>query len=185
VDLSQWLVDEIDDVTTRVRTQVLDLVPQTRRLERPGGGSPILWNTFHAARHASLALAVLSPESGPERNAWLDALVSKAGPGVGVEEAAPPWVDELPPEKVDGYLGEVLARARGFLAGPPVDLDAVPDASGGLTRAGIGPGEFAWLHRMWQDKPAAWLVRWPLLGHVGSHTGEMIATRNRMGLSPF
>jgi len=30
-----------------------------------------------------------------------------------------------------------------------------------------------------------WLVRWPLLGHVGSHAGEMIATRNRMGLSPF
>jgi hypothetical protein len=24
-----------------------------------------------------------------------------------------------------------------------------------------------------------------LLGHVGSHAGEMIATRNRMGLSPF
>jgi hypothetical protein len=41
----------------------------------------------------------------------------------------------------------------------------VPDASGGLIRAGIGPSEFGWLHRMWQDKPAAWLVRWPLLGH--------------------
>jgi hypothetical protein len=36
---------------------------------------------------------------------------------------------------------------------------------------------------MWQGKPTAWLVRWPLLGHIGSHAGEMIATRNRMRLS--
>jgi hypothetical protein len=185
VDLSQWLVDEIDDITARLRTQVLQLVPPARRDERPGGGSPILWNTLHAARHASLALAVLSPEWWPERSAWMDALVSKAGPGVGVEEAAPPWADELSPQQVDGYLDDVLSGARRFLAAAAVDLDAVPDASGALIRAGIEPGEFGWLHRMWQGRPAAWLVRWPLLGHIGSHTGEMIATRNRMGLSPF
>jgi hypothetical protein len=185
VDLSQWLVDEIDDITARLRTQVLELVPPARRDERPGGGSPILWNTLHAARHASLALAVLSPEWWPERSAWLDAVVSKAGPGVGVEEAAPPWAGELSPAQVDGYLDDVLAGARRFLAAGAVDLDAVPDASSALIRAGIAPGEFGWLHRMWQGRPTAWLVRWPLLGHIGSHTGEMIATRNRMGLSPF
>jgi hypothetical protein len=28
-------------------------------------------------------------------------------------------------------------------------------------------------------------VRWPLTGHLTNHVGEMIATRNRMGLSPF
>jgi hypothetical protein len=55
VELSHWLVGEIDDITTRLRTQVLELVPSSRRRERPGGRSPILWNTFHAARHASLA----------------------------------------------------------------------------------------------------------------------------------
>jgi hypothetical protein len=164
VDLSQWLAGEIDDITTRLRTQVLELVPPSRRRERPGGGSPILWNTFHAARHASLALAVLSAEPGPERAAWLDALVSKAGPGIGVEEAAPSWADELSPEQVDRYL------------------DDVPDTGSALI-SGIAPGEFSWLHRMWQGKPTAWLVRWPLLGHIGSHAGEMIATRNRMRLS--
>ena len=185
MDLSQWLVDEIDDIAARLRTQVLELVPPARRDERPGGGSPILWNTLHAARHASLALAVLSPQSWPERSAWMDALASKAGPGIGIEEAAPPWADELSPEQVDGYLDDVLAGVRRFLAAAAVDLDAVPDASGALIRAGIAPGEFGWLHRMWQGRPAAWLVRWPLLGHIGSHVGEMIATRNRMGLSPF
>jgi hypothetical protein len=169
----------------RLHTQVLDLVPPSRRRERPGGGSPILWNTFHAARHASLALAVLSDQSLSERPDWLDDLVSKAGSGIGMEEAAPPWADELTPQQVDGYLDGVLAGARRFLASPGVDFDAVPDVSGALSRAGVGPGEFGWVHRMWQDKPASWLVRWPLLGHVGSHVGEMIATRNRMGLSSF
>jgi len=185
VDLSQWLVDEIDDISSRLRGQLLELVPPSRRRERPGGGSPILWNTFHAARHTSLALAVLSPQLGPERYAWLDDLVSKADPGIGLEEAALPWADAFSPEKVDGYLADVLGDARRFLAGPAIDLDAVPDVSGALNRAGIGPGEWGWLHRMWQDKPAAWLVRWPLTGHISSHVGEMIATRNRMGLSPF
>lgn len=184
MDLSQWLVDELDDITARLRTQVLGLVPESRWRERPGGGNPILWNAFHVARHASLALAVLSPP-GPERSAWLDGLVSKAGPGAGVEEGAAPWADELSPGQVGGYLDEVMAGVRRLLADQAVDLDAVPDASGGLARAGIGPGEFGWLHRMWQGKPAAWLVRWPLTGHINSHTGEMLATRNRMGLSPF
>jgi hypothetical protein len=125
---------------------------------------------------------VLSAEPGPERAAWLDALVSKAGPGIGVEEAAPSWADELSPEQVDRYLDDVLAGARRFLAGPAIDLDAVPDTGSALI-SGIAPGEFSWLHRMWQGKPTAWLVRWPLLGHIGSHAGEMIATRNRMRLS--
>jgi hypothetical protein len=41
------------------------------------------------------------------------------------------------------------------------------------------------LRRMWTGKPAAWLIRCPLTGHIGNHVGEMLATRNRMGLSPF
>jgi hypothetical protein len=31
VDLSQWLVDELDDIATRLRTQVPELVPPSRR----------------------------------------------------------------------------------------------------------------------------------------------------------
>ena len=55
----------------------------------------------------------------------------------------------------------------------------------GLSRAGIGEDDVPWLRRMWTGKPAAWLIRWPLTGHIGNHVGEMLATRNRMGLSPF
>ncbi len=187
VDLSQWLVAEHNDTAARLRGQVLDLVPPDRRLERPGGGSPILWNTFHIARHAALALTLLSPGAGPGAPPWLEGLVRDEGSVAvaGLEEAAAPWGDSLSAADVDRYLEEVLARVREFLADPRVDFDAIPDVSGGLARAGIGAGKVAWLQKMWTGKPVAWLVRWPLTGHVCNHVGEMLATRNRMGLSPF
>jgi hypothetical protein len=34
-------------------------------------------------------------------------------------------------------------------------------------------------------QPAAFFVRWPVIGHAINHVGEMIATRNRIGLSPY
>ena len=44
---------------------------------------------------------------------------------------------------------------------------------------------FDWLYAMWEGKPAAFFVSWEAIGHGVSHLGELIATRNRMGLSPF
>lgn len=147
MDLSQWLVAAHDDTAARLRGQVLGLVPPERRLECPGGGSPILWNTFHIARHAALALAVLSPGTGPGSPPWLEDLVQGKHLVVtaGLEEAPAPWGDSLRPADVDGYLDEVLAGTREFLADPGIDLDRFPDVSGGLARAGIEPGEVAWL----------------------------------------
>jgi hypothetical protein len=187
VDLTQWLVAEHDDTAARLRGQVLDLIPEDRWLERPGGGSPILWNAFHVARHASLALAVLSPRAAAAAPQWLEELVRNEGPVAiaGLEEAPAPWGERLSAADVSSYLAEILTRTRAFLADPGINFDAVPDVSGGLARAGIGAGEVVWLQKMWAGKPAAWLVRWPLTGHVGNHVGEMLATRNRMGLSPF
>jgi hypothetical protein len=188
MDLTQWLLAEHDDTAARLRGQVLDLVPAGRRTERPGGGSPILWNAFHLARHAALALDVLEPGAAPPAPDWLPRL---AGPGAGtaaaagLEEAPASWADDLPAVSVDAYLSQVLDRTRVFLAGPGLDFDAVPDVAVSLARAGIGEDDVPWLRRMWTGKPAAWLIRWPLTGHIGNHVGEMLATRNRMGLSPF
>ena len=87
---------------------------------------------------------------------------------------------------MDAYLATVCDaghRVLGELA--PDGLERVPDATGVLRRGGVDSGTFDWLYRMWDGKPAAFLVRWPVIGHVANHTGEMIATRNRMGLSPF
>lgn len=185
MDLSQWLVDGHDDTASRLNRQVLALVPAGRQHERPGGGSPIVWNTFHLARHAALALAVLAPGSAPPTPEWLRRLAPVATATAGLEEEPAPWSDQLDVAEVDRYLRAVLTAVRGLLADPGLDADAVPDIAAGLARAGIGLDDVGWLRRAWTGQPAAWLIRWPLTGHIGNHVGEMLATRNRMGLSPF
>lgn len=177
--MQQWLVDELDDITARLKVQVLFQVPEDRRRERPGGGNSILWACFHGARHADLALSILT--GAP--------LLLPAGgypDGGGLEENEQPWSGELAPEAVDSYLTDVMAASRRYLAEvKPDDLDQVPDTGAALARNGIPTDNYDWLYRMWTGQPAAFLVRWPLMGHLGNHMGEMVATRNRMGLSAF
>lgn len=188
MDLTQWLVTQHDDTAARLHDQVLELVPAGRRTERPGGGSPIVWNTFHLARHAALALEILGPGEAPPAPTWLPdqaGLTASAAAAVGLEEAPAQWAGALLTADVDAYLAQVLDHTREFLADPGLDFDAMPDVPAGLSRAGIGEDDVPWLRRLWTGKPAAWLIRWPLTGHIGSHVGEMLATRNRMGLSPF
>lgn len=184
MDLTQWLVAGHDDTVGRLRGQVLTLVPPGRRTERPGGGSPILWNTLHIARHAAVALDALAPGTAPAAPGWLADLAA-GDATAGLEEAPAPWADDLAPASVDAYLEDVLAGTRSYLEGEAIDFDAVPDVAAALSRAGIGGNGVPWLRAMWSGKPAAWLIRWPLTGHVTNHVGEMLATRNRMGLSPF
>jgi hypothetical protein len=186
VDLSQWLVDDLDDITSRFHNQVQAQVPPPRRAEPHGGGTSILWNTFHIARHASLALSILTAQADEIRPAWLGALVADVGSvGAGLQEAAEPWSPVLTTAGVDGYLEDVLARANAYLTAGPIDFDAVPNTAEALKAARVDRDEFGWIYQTWSGKSAAWLVRWPVLGHSTSHLGEMLATRNRMGLSPF
>jgi hypothetical protein len=185
MDLQRWLVDEFDDAVERLRGQVLQLVPAERRLERPGGGNSIVWACFHSARHSDLAQAAMTG-AGLVLDGWRDQLPGAVKSGGGMEEGEQPWADDLDPVLVDAYLGAVCDAGHRLLAGvAPDDLERVPDTSGALGRSGIDADAFGWLYRMWDGKPAAFLVRWPVIGHVANHTGEMIATRNRMGLSPF
>jgi hypothetical protein len=171
MDLRTWLLAELDDTAGRLERQVLARVPVERRGERPGGGNSITWSTFHLARHGDLALAVLRAGE-PQRTG-----------GGGLEEAEQDWAAELVPQEVDAYALGVLAAARELVASGP-DLDAVPDADAALARADVPRDRFDWLYEQWSGQPAAFLVRWPLIGHVQLHLGEMLATRNRMGLSP-
>jgi hypothetical protein len=78
-----------------------------------------------------------------------------------------------------------LATRRHLAALDADDLEVIPDTAAALAQAGVPVDTFDWLYRLWSDKPASFLVRWPLIGHVTTHVGEMVATRNRMGLSPF
>jgi hypothetical protein len=181
MDLQRWLVGEIDDASGRLQGQVLSLVPAERRFEHPGGGNSITWACFHIARHADLALSVLSGSD-------LLAPPDQRRGGGGLEEEEQPWAgsEALPSGSVDAYLEAVLDATRRLLSTlGPNDLDRVPETAAALEAAGVGAADYPWLYRMWAGQPAAFFVRWPLVGHVGNHIGEMIATRNRMGLSPF
>ena len=172
-------MDELDDTAARWKSQVLFQVPEDRRRERPGGGNSILWACFHASRHADLALAVLAGTPlllPPNQNR----------DGGGLEEREPPWSEELVSDDVDNYVAEVLTAVRRYLSIlDPDELDRTPDTPAALAGAGIPDDRFDWLYRIWSDRPASFLVRWPLTGHIGNHVGEMVATRDRMGLSPF
>ena len=185
-ELRSWLLDEVDDTRGRLSTQVLDLVAPERWGDRPGGGSSITWNLLHIARHAGLALSVLTGEL-TETVAQLDRppFLATAGGG-GLEEAEQPWCGDLPPLLVETHLNAVLDEVRSYLAEVPLErLEQYPEVRGSLELAGIAPDRFGWLWQMWEGRPASFLVRWPLIGHVGNHVGEMLATRNRLGLSPF
>jgi hypothetical protein len=186
VDLRTWLADEMVETRNRLANQVLDLVPAERRRERMQGGNSIGWNLFHVARHAGLSLWILRGGSA-EASATFDLAESTGiSGGGGLEEAEQPWSDQLDPVSVASLLDSVLAAAAVYLGEVPIDqLDVHPDVPELLGRAGIDPDRYGWLWKLWQDQPASFFVRWPLLGHVGNHVGEMVAIRNQLGLSPF
>jgi len=186
MDLTDWLVSELDDTTARLRGQVLDLVPRDRQLERMPGGNSIAWATFHVAKHAALALRVVGfLEPGPdERLASFDG--QAAAGGAGLQEVEQPWAASFDAAAVDEFASSVFGDVRRYLGTlSPAALDERPDVDAGLHAAGIDSDAFGWLYGMWGGQPLGFLVRWPLIGHVTNHVGEMISTRNQLGLSPF
>jgi DinB superfamily len=185
MDLASWLVAEHDDTAARWRDQVLAVVPADARITRLPDGNSMRWTMYHVARHAALALDVVRGTAG-EPDPRLEAFpaAARAG-GAGLQEVEQPWAADLDPDAVVAHLAAVLGDVRGGLAGmTPADLDRRPDVRAGLARAGVSEREFGWLHAQW-DGPVAFLVRWPLLGHVTHHVGELITIRNLLGHSPF
>ncbi|NEM91626.1 DinB family protein [Galbitalea soli] len=185
MDLTQWLVAELDDTSARLDGQILSIVPSERQGERMPGGNSITWATYHLARHASLALQVTGfyPLEADPRLAEFDPAATV--PGSGLQEVEQPWAAALDAAEVAAFAGSVITDVREYLATlDGAALDDRPDVAAALRAAGIDETSFGWLYRMW-DAPLGFLVRWPLLGHITNHVGEMIGTRNQMGLSPF
>jgi len=172
--LEQWILDDFNELSARLSGQVLARVPPERRHERPGGGNSITWATFHLARHADLALAIVAGDEPRRRG------------GFGLGEVEPTGPEGLDAADVERYARDVLAAGRDFITALDADqLDRIPDAPGTLERAGVPRHEFSWLYEQWSGQPVAFFLRWPLTAHATNHIGEMIATRNRMGLSPY
>ncbi len=186
-DLRQWIADEVVENGRRLTEGVLAHVPPERRLERPGGGNSITWGLWHASMHADLALRGVLRGDEPLHATWAErAGAGGLPPGWGLGEDEQPDVNELDQQAVAGYLADVLGDAATWVAGAQLsELTRVRDARSVLRSAAVSEDDYDWLYRMWDGKPAAYFLRWEVVGHVGNHVGEMIATRNRMGLSPF
>ena len=185
MDISTWLVAELDDSVLRLTKQVLELIPADRRRERFPGGNSIDWATFHIARHASLALRVAGhdPAMSDALLAGLDPAVT--APAAGLHEVQQPLLELIETPELEAYALSVMDETRAYLSHlDAATLDIVPDVATGLRAAGIDEAEFGWLYSLWASSPG-FLARWPMIGHVTNHVGEMIATRNQMGLSPF
>jgi len=177
MELREWLVTEATETRTRLQSQVLERVPTELRGEHPGGGNSINWGLHHVTTHAELALSVLEPTL---------AIVDTQHQWGGLEEEEPEWSVELDPHSVQTRALDVLERIRLFVDELALDrLDVRSDYTSAFTSVGLDSDRFKWLVRMWGDQPASFLVRWPLIGHVGNHIGELVAVRNRLGLSPF
>jgi hypothetical protein len=185
MELTTWLLAEHDETQARHRDQVQRIVPPDARTARLPGGNSIRWATYHVARHAALALVVAGAgQPAPDERLAVFPAEAISG-GAGLQEVEQPWAADLELPAVDAYAAAVADDVRAFLAAlAPRDLDRPVDSDGRLRRSGVDPEAFGWLHRMW-DAPLGFLVRWPMLGHWTNHVGEMIATRNQLGYSPF
>ena len=185
MELTAWLVGEHDDTVARWRDQVQRVVPPEARATRLPNGNSMRWTAYHVARHAALALGIARGTAG-ERDPRLDGFPADAvGGGAGLQEVEQPWAADLDLVAVEHYASAVLDDVRAYLGAlSPGELDRTPAVAAGLRAAGVDEHAFGWLHRQWEGS-LAFLVRWPLLGHVTHHVGEMITVRNLLGHSPF
>jgi hypothetical protein len=191
VDLRDWLADDLEAVRTRFDAAVASQVPETRWRERAdGGGSSLAALLLHVTVHQDLAVHTALAGRPPRFTVEAAALglARGASPLASLQEAEDVDVTsalDLPALRL--YAADVHRDARAMLAELDVnELAAVADAAGRLADVGGVPHEDApWLHAMWSGKPAAWFVRWEVIGHAQGHVGEMVNVRDRLGYRPF
>lgn len=193
MDLREWITVEHQSAHTRFAQQVGAHVPYEMWRDPAGpGGSSIAWLVFHTTLHADLAVNSVLRGEQP----LIDHLRSRLGlagfgPSVGlgerevVEATAAFDLDAL-----GDYVDAVHAAIEAWLARAPeqtftTDLDAPANGPLGLQLAGIPEADVPWLYRMWTGQPASYFLQWEAIGHRINHIGEMVAVRNRLGLSPF
>jgi DinB family protein len=191
VELSAWLIDDLAAVRARFLNAIVAHVPEDRWTERAdGGGSSLAALLLHVTVHQDLAGRTAltgEPPRFAERAAPLG-LDPAASPLASLQEAEDPdLTSRLDLTVLQAYAAEVHEDAVALLATiTPAALDERPAAADRLAGAGgVPPDDAPWLHDMWSGKPAAWFVRWELIGHAQGHVGEMVSVRDRLGYRPF
>ena len=191
MELITWLGEDLAGLRSRIRTGVVDAVPAERWHEvADGGGSSIAHLLLHLARHHDLALNAAIRGNAPVFANHREALgLGGAGASAGLGEREDPAVTAAAsPEAIARFLVDVFDSTERWLRddGRRLDLDVVPPTADRLGElAGLGRDEAGWLFDMWRDRPAWWVLQWPVLGHGHAHVGEAMSVRNRMGLGRF
>jgi len=181
--LGEAFSELLRETLARQRAQVLDIVPLERWSERLPLSNSLAWNLFHTARHAELALRIVSPESRLPDAAAVQREVPAGG---GLQEVQQPWFDASVGEGLADYNAEVFARVGEYLRGvDEAELDRTPLAAEVLDTELAGAEGLEWLRAQWNGRPVSLFVQWPLTVHLAHHVGEAITYRNQMGLSPF
>ena len=190
MDLREWMTAEHTDVGNRFTDGVASRVPLDRWTEHPdAGGSCLAQLLFHVSLHADMALQAVICAKSPLVNSWRDRLgLTNLLPHKGLPEAEDAGVvANIQVPHLLHYAAAVHTETAAWIATADLtQLDEIPPASERLRKYGlVSVDSVPWLHAMWTDKPVSWFIQWECIGHVLNHLGEMVAARNRMGLSPF
>ena len=191
MELGAWLVDDLAAVRARFLNAIAAHVPEERWAERAdGGGSSIAALLLHVTVHQDLAVRTALGGQTPRFVAVATELGLDAGasPLASLQEAEDPELTRaLDLAALQSYAAEVhddVASALGQVT--EVELEAQPPAVERLAAVGgVDYDHAPWLYAMWDGKPAAWFVRWELIGHAQGHVGEMVSVRDRLGFRPF
>jgi hypothetical protein len=189
MNVREWMLADHADVRERFERGVAGRVPVERWKEHAdGGGSSIAWLVLHHSYHQDLAINTVIRDHRPLLEAWRDRLgLGGFGATDGLSESEQPAVvAALELDALVDYAAAVHDATQAWMHDVATSaLDTFTDASGRIERVGVAEAEVGWLHAMWRDKPVSWFVRWEAIGHGHTHVGEMVAVRNRLGLSPF
>jgi hypothetical protein len=190
MDVITWIRDDLVALQARLDQGVIRHVPADRwRHQVDGGGSTLHHLLLHLTRHHDLAVQTAITDRPPlflehQHALGLQHLPVTVGLAEAEDRDATAIIDH---DALLAYAEATVANTLAWVGHTgSLALDTVPPTSHRLTTlAHVDVDRFDWLHRMWADRPVAWLVQWPVIGHGNAHIGEMVSIRNRMGLSPF
>lgn len=187
--LRHWILDELASARARLAGGVIDMIPtDDMTVFADDGGVPASYVLWHLARHHDVAVNAVLRER--DQVVWdhTDDLGVADRLHRGLAEGADTdLVAVLDPAAVATYALATLDDTAEWIATEASleDLDDVPDSTRALRALGTPEADFDWLYRMWSGKPRRWFLSWSAIGHVVTHTGELVATRNRLGHNPF
>jgi hypothetical protein len=189
VDVRDFVLQQHAAQHLIIDDEILRQVPRERWTARPSGSSnSIAWLLWNVSRCEDLAVNVfvarreqaLTAAGWSKHGALAD---SRIGTGFGDDEAAA-FASAVDLDDLLAYRADVRARtAEAVRALDPATLHQRPDVDAILGELDpLFPEAGAWVRDMWRPWPASLFLSFTALGHTFMHIGEMLATKNALGL---